>query len=248
MNLGKKHPVKNDRLLSHQESRQGFTLLEVIVAIVILAAAMSIAAEVFTATLQGWKRGTEVAEGIKHGDFAMNQLVAALDSTVYFYNPRKVYAFRVEKDSTQGLPSDIISFVTANSAFMPPYSPYAHGSHRLKVFVDLDDKGKPALFALPMPAIADPDEFEDEYAAEPLLVSRSISGLEIQFWDKDSEIWSEEWEPENSIPERIKIDLYISSLDEDEEPILFSRVIEIPVSKSVNLRLTGPTTSGEKKR
>ncbi|HSR88721.1 MAG TPA: prepilin-type N-terminal cleavage/methylation domain-containing protein, partial [Pontiella sp.] len=190
---------------TRRETRQGFTLLELIVAIVILVIAMSIAFEAFSGTIRGWKRGTEVADGIKHGDFAMSQLAAALSSMLYFNNPRKTYAFRLEKDTAStGLPGDIVSFVTANKAFMPPDSPYAKGPHRIRLFVDDDEYGDPALFALAMPAIADEEEFEDEFDAEPLLVSRAISGMEIMIWDKQNEDWTDEWEMENSVPERIE--------------------------------------------
>jgi prepilin-type N-terminal cleavage/methylation domain-containing protein len=233
----------NKNRWARAKSRSGFSLLEVLVAIVVLVAVMSIAFEVFNATIRGWKRGTEVAEGIKHGDFAMSQLTAALNSTIYFSNSRKVYAFLVEKDSLQGLPADMISFVTASGAFMPYDSPFAKGPHRLKLFVDIDDNGDPALYAVPMPAVANPDDIEDEYSKDPLLVSRGVSGLQIFFWDADNEEWTEEWEPENSIPERILIDLYISSADEDEEPIVFSRAIDIPVYDSVKERLKSPASS-----
>jgi len=226
----------------------GFTLLEVMVSIVILVIVMSVAFEVFSATVMGWKRGTEVADGIKHGDFAMGQLVSALNSTVYFLNPRKVYAFTVEKDSESGLPADSISFVTSSGAFMPPYSPFAKGPHRLRLFVDLDDDGHPALFALPMPAIANPDTYEEDYPADPMLVSRSISGLEILFWDRNDEEWTEEWEAANSIPERVLINLYVSSADEGEEPVLFTRVVEIPVFKSIKERLLSPASANETRR
>jgi hypothetical protein len=223
-------------------------MLEVLVAIVILVVAMSIAFEVFSATVRGWKRGMEVADGIKHGDFAMTQLVAALNSTVFFTNARKVYAFRVEKDVIDGLPADTISFVTASGAFMPPQSPYAKGPHRLTLFIDFDEEGNPALFALPLPAVADPEEIEEDYQLEPILVSRAISGLEIFFWDKQNEDWTDEWEAENSVPERILIDVYVTSADEEEEPILFSRSLDIPVFLSVKERLRSPASTQNNQR
>ena len=77
---------------SNNPALSGFTLLELMAAMVILTIAMSIAFEAFSGTIRGWKRGTEVIESIKHGDFAMNQLVSALNSTLYFNNPRKTYA------------------------------------------------------------------------------------------------------------------------------------------------------------
>jgi prepilin-type N-terminal cleavage/methylation domain-containing protein len=227
--------------------RQGFTLLELIVAIVILVIAMSIAFEAFTGTIRGWKRGTEVIDGIKHGDFAMTQLVAALNSMLYFNNPRKTYAFKLDKETAPaGLPGDIISFVTVSGAFMPADSPYVDGPHRIKLFVDEDEYGNSALYALAMPAIADEEEFEDEFNAEPALVSRTVSGLEVMIWDKQNEVWTEEWESENTIPERIEISLYISSKDKNEEPIVFRRVLEIPVFESTKDRLSNPSTSAGK--
>ncbi len=225
--------------------RQAFTLLELMVAMVILVIAMSISFEAFSGTVRGWKRGTEVVDGIKHGDFAMTQLSAALNSTIYFFNPRKTYAFTVEKGNTGGLPTDTISFVTASGAFMPAQSPFATGPHRLKLFVEDDERGDPALFAMALPAIADDEEYEDEYDADPILVSRSISGLEILFWDKETEDWTEDWEKENAVPERILISLFIASDDEDEEPIVFTRTLEIPVYGSVAARLSGPSAGAQ---
>ena len=227
---------------THQEARQGFTLLELIVAIVILVIAMSIAFEAFTGTTRGWKRGTEVADDIKHGDFAMTQLVSALNSMLYFYNPRKTYAFKLEKDTAAtGLPGDIVSFVTVSGAFMPADSPYFKGPHRIRLFVDEDEYGEPALFALAMPSIADEEEFEEEFDAEPRLVSREVSGLEVMIWDEENETWTDEWEQDNAVPERIEVRLYISSKDPNEEPIVFTRLIEIPVFESMQDRLSDPS-------
>lgn len=212
------------------------------VAMVILTIAMSIAFQAFNGTIRGWKRGTEVIDGIKHGDFAMGQLVSAVNSTIYFTNPRKTYAFKFDKHTEGGLPADMISFVTSSSAFMPHDSPFTTGPHRLKLYID-NDGGESALFAIAMPAIANDEEFEDEYDTEPILVSRAVQGLEILFWDKETEDWTEKWEKENAVPERILLTIFVASTDEDEEPIEFSRVVEIPVYKSMAAKLTGPSMS-----
>ena len=224
------------------QTASGFTLLELMVAMVILTIAMSIAFQAFSGTIRAWRRGTEVIEGIKHGDFAMNQLANALNSTIYFFNPRKSYAFKIEKGTDSGLPSDTISFVTASSAFMPDSSPLQQGPHRIKLYIDDDDRGDPALFSIAFPAIADEEEAEDEYDAEPHLVSRAVQGLEILLYDDELEDWStDEWEKENSIPERVLILIYVASEERDEEPIVFTRVLDIPVSQSLGANLKGPT-------
>ncbi|MDF7807394.1 type II secretion system protein [Pontiellaceae bacterium B12219] len=233
--------MKPERKQSNR--KRGFTLLELLVAMVIMVIAMSIAFQAFSGTVRGWKRGMEVMDGIKHGDFAMTQLVAALNSTIYFYNGKKTYAFTFEKDSNSGLPADSISFVTSSGAFMPFDSPFISGPHRLNLFIDNDD-GAPALFVSALPAVANPEDEEDELEADPILVSREVQGLEILIWDDENEDWTEEWEQENSIPERIMLTIFVASEDPAEEPIAFSRVIEIPVAASVKDKLTGPSLKG----
>jgi hypothetical protein len=65
--------------------------------------------------------------------------------------------------------------------------------------------------------------------------------LEILVWDKQNETWTDEWDQDNAVPERIEISLYISSDDEDEEPIKFTRVLDIPVFDSMKDRLSDPS-------
>ncbi len=214
------------------------------VAMIILVIALSIAFQAFSGTIRGWRRGMEVMEGIQHGDFAMRQVTAALNSTIYFFNNRKTYAFTIEKDSSGGLPADFISFVTSSGAMMPYDSPFISGPHRLNLFIDNED-GEPALFVSALPAVPNPEDEEDEFEADPILVSREVQGLEILIWDAENEDWTEEWEKENSVPERIEIALYVASHDPDEEPIRFSRVLDIPVAESLNDRLTSPTVTGD---
>lgn len=226
---------------------RGFTLLELMVAMVILTIAMSIAFQAFSGTIRGWRRGTEVLEGIKHGDFAMTQLSSALNSTIYFFNPRKSYAFKIEKDFYSGLPADTLSFVTASSAFMPEGSPLQHGPHRLKLYIDDDEEGNPALFSTAFPAVANEEDTENEYDEVPHLVSRSVQGLEILLYDEDMDDWiTDDWEEENSIPEQVMIVIYVAPENEDDEPIVFTRILEIPVAQSLDAKLTGPSNLQKK--
>jgi prepilin-type N-terminal cleavage/methylation domain-containing protein len=231
-------------------SREGFTLLELIVAMVVLVIAMTIAFQAFSGTIRGWRRGTEVMEGLKHGEFAMDQLAQAVRSTIYFYNPRKNYAFLIEKESKGAYPADILNFVTASPAFMPESSPLKYGPHRIKLYIDTDDRGNPALFSLAFPALANPEKLEEEYDdAEPHLVSRAVQGLEVLLYEEEKEDWTtDEWEEENSVPERIKLIVYVGSEDKNEDPIVFEQIIEIPVAESVKLKIESPTSSKNNKR
>ena len=75
------------------------------------------------------------------------------------------------------------------------------------------------------------------------LVSREVQGLEILFWDAEAEDWDDEWEPENSVPERVLLTIFVASEDDNDEPIQFARMVEIPVAKSVTVVSCGPSTN-----
>ncbi len=235
---------RNKPFSRRPRSRAAFTLLELLVAITLLVIALSIAFQAFTGTIRGWRRGMEVMDGIQHGDYAMKQVAQALNSTIYFFSQRKTYAFLIEKDSAGGLPADYISFVTSSGAMMPFDSPFASSPHRLSLYIDEED-GEPALFAAALPAVPHAEEEEDEMDAEPILVSREVQGLEILIWNETNEEWTEEWEKENSVPERVLVRLYVASEDPDEDPIAFARVLNIPVAESLGDKLSSPTTSND---
>jgi len=218
-------------------SAVAFTLLELMVAIVMLVIALSVAYQGLHGTIRGWRRGTEVVESIQHGNFAMEHLSAALRSTVYFNDAKKSYGFSVAKNSST-YPKDELSFVTVSSAFMPMNSPYQHGAHRITVSIDQDEEGDDALFVSARPHLADVEEYEEE---DPWLVSRGIQGLECRIYNEEDELWDDEYEKSNSVPARIELTLYAAPIDEDDEAVVFTRILEIPVAESVEERISNPT-------
>ena len=58
----------------------GFTLLELLVALMILVFAFAIIWSTFSATVTAWQRGGQLLDELRHGDFVMEQLVSALRS------------------------------------------------------------------------------------------------------------------------------------------------------------------------
>jgi len=222
--------------LFYRSSRYAFTLLEIMVALVLLVIALSIAYQALHATVRGWRRGVEVVENIQHGSFVMEHLAAALRSTVYFNDPKKSYGFYLNKGNSI-YPADTISFVTASPAFMPMDSPFRHGSHRITLFIDKDENGEEGLFVSARPQLTDPGEYEEE----PWLVSRAIQGLECRIYDDENDEWVDEFTESNSIPARIEISLYAAPEDDDDEPVVFTRILKIPVADAVKERISNPT-------
>ena len=215
----------------HSNSRRGFTLLEVMIAIVILAIAMTIAFQTFSAVTRAWTGARTLMDKMHHGDFVMDQLSSALRSMAFFNTTPEKYAFRMENNSV-GEGEQTISWVTGSSAFIPPGEElYAHGLHRIQVGAGTDEDGVEGLVVTVWPYLAD----EEKVEKKSWLVSENIKGLRCRVYDtkKDEEGWRDDWEYSNAIPGLVEITIYAEPEKEAAEPIEFRQLIEIPLGPAV---------------
>lgn len=209
-------------------ARRGFTLLEVMIAIVILAIAMTVAFQTFSAVTRAWTGARGLMDKMHHGDFVCGQLNSALRSMAFFTNSAEHCAFRMEKNAD----GETISWVTGSSAFIPPGAEeYAHGLHRIEVGAGSDEDGAEGLVVTVWPYLAD----EKEVEKKSWLVSENIKALRCKVYDttKDEEGWKDTWEYSNAIPGLIEITLLADPVEEHGAPVEFRQLIEIPLGPPV---------------
>lgn len=208
---------------------RGFTLLELLVAMVILALAFTVVWRTFAATMDGWNRGNRFIERLHHGDFVIEQLVSALRSAAFYHSKPSAYGFWL--DSRGGsLPRDQFSWVTSSSAFIAPGSPMEGQLHRLQVTIGNARGGDEGFKVRAWPQLADPDKFKPE----EWVISTKVKGVECEVYDWESESWSSRWEDTNRIPGLVRVSVYLEPLDRYEPPLKVSRVLEIPIAAVTN--------------
>ena len=76
--------------------RKGFTLVEMLLAVGLLAVVTALTFLTFTTVSRAWKKGTDMADGIHHGDFVLDNLSMALRSAYYPDGGGKGYGFFLE--------------------------------------------------------------------------------------------------------------------------------------------------------
>jgi prepilin-type N-terminal cleavage/methylation domain-containing protein len=209
--------------------RRGFTLLELMVAMVILVIAITLAWQIFSTATRAWTSARELLDNTHHGDFVLTQLSSALRSMAYFQDAGKFYGFRME--NTPGEYGDqTISWVTASKAFIPHGSEFEHGLHRIAVGAGEDDDGNEGLLVTVWSHLAE----EDEVEKQSWVVSENIKGLTCRVYNIEDETWDEEWENTNAIPGLIQITLYAEPEAPYGDPIEYSELIEIPLGPPVD--------------
>lgn len=214
--------------ISNFRPRGGFTLIEVLVAVIILTTAFTIIWSTFSVSLDGWRRGQVMLDRLHHGDFVMEQVVSALRSAAYFPVRSEKYGFWLEDKSNH----DEISWVTSGSAFMKPDDPLARGLHRLWIGIAANQDGEDSFAVRAVPHFAEDLDIKD---AEPWFISSRVKGLDCKIWDNEREDWEDEWENTNQVPPLIQLTLYLEPTERYGEEIKVTRLVEIPI---------GPVTQG----
>jgi prepilin-type N-terminal cleavage/methylation domain-containing protein len=209
--------------------RRGFTLIEIMIAMVIMIIAMTIAWQTLSATTGAWTAAREMVDSTHHGDFAMTQLTSALRSMAFFKASAKNYGFRMENTSGE-YGEHTISWVTASHAFMPRGTEFDNGLHRIEIGAGEDDDGNKGLLVSVWRHIVDD---EDDVEKKSWVVSEVIKGLSCAVYNTEEEEWDDEWETSNAVPGLIEITLYADPLEENDDPIEYRQLIEIPLGPEV---------------
>jgi prepilin-type N-terminal cleavage/methylation domain-containing protein len=206
----------------------GFSLIEVLVAVTILAMTFLVIWRTFLATINGWERGSKFLERLHTGDYVIEQVVSALRSAAFFTSKPGVYGFIMEKHGGE-YPSDEFCWVTGSSAFLPPDSPHANGLHRIALMIGdaPGSGGENGLLVKAWPHLADLNETEPE----EWFISSKVKGIRCEPYNFDEKDWDTEWEDTNTIPRLVKITVYLEPQDRFGEAVKLSRLVEIPMAE-----------------
>lgn len=228
------HPPPN----LHPTPRRGFSLLEMLVAVVLLATAFTIIWSTFSATINAWQAGRKFVDEFHHGDFVLEQVVSALRSTAYFQNRPDKFGFWLETGGSGSYPRDQISFVKSGTAFMMPGHPLAQGLHRVVLGIENDTRGRPSFTVRAFPHLLDEPEPKD---FDPWHISSRVRGFQCRVYNFEDERWDDEWEDTNSVPRLVEVTVFMEPPKSYEPPLQMTRLIEIPLAPAV----TGAVQVGE---
>jgi prepilin-type N-terminal cleavage/methylation domain-containing protein len=237
-----------------RQRRRGFTLLELVMAIMILSIMMLLSFFCFDAVVQSWEAGIEMSDTLGQADYVMEQLASGLRSAYYpdSGSQQEEYGFQFHDGGEGPEARDAISWVKIGRALVGEDCGFAESPHRVDMWVA--DGGKNELSGLAVRAWRvdlQLDEFEPSDDAPSIGLSPRVVGFNCRMLDKDQPMkdkepnWQDEWSYSNCIPKAVEITLYMEPAKERDEPIEVKRIVEIPLfDLSQNPRKKSNTTSG----
>jgi prepilin-type N-terminal cleavage/methylation domain-containing protein len=224
----------NGKRVGGKKPSQGFTVLELMLAVAILAVISTLAYLSFSAVVSAWRRGVALSEDLHHGDFVMEQLVMALRSAYYPDTTDKggMYGMVTEDRGSGETADDTICWVKLGGALVGKDSRLAGSPHRIKVSLEETPEGKKAVAVRAWRLHGQPDSFDPE-EVEPVYLSTRVVGLNLRtaYRKIEDEIeWMDDWEETNRLPTVVEATLYLEPLSRGESPVELKRVFGVPVA------------------
>ena len=226
--------------------KRGFTTLELLLAIMILAIMTIVSTMVFHTVVHSWTLAAEMADNMQRVDYVTAQVVYALRSAYFPTSGETSNAdgFMLLDHNEDNAPdeSDVISWTKLGPAIVGRNSRFARSPHRVTIFVrserDADEEHPAGLIAQ---VIGEdkfrPDDFDedDEDNWDWFLLGSQVQGFNWRVLDKNEPFnhgmanWQDTWDTSNSIPRRVQLTFWMKPVDEDKDPYPVVRVLEIPL-------------------
>ncbi len=215
----------------NNNANRGFTLLEIMLAVMILAVVSTVTYMTFSTLVKAWSRGSQLTDELNHGDFVIEQMVDALRSAYYPESLQKdsKYGFW-QKDNGDGENAeDEISWVTIGSSLIGRENVYYGSPHRVRLTIEDDEDGDSAIAVRSWRVKGQEKDFDPD-DIKPVFLSKEIIGMNCRtaYEMEDGEFdWLDEWEETNKVPRYVEITLYMKPLAEGNDPVEVKRLVHI---------------------
>lgn len=215
-------------------NHNGFTLLEVLMAVTIFGLISVVIVGALTAVSLSWRKGTQLSDQLSHADFVVEQVVMGLRSAYYPNGGvAPAYGFNMEDEGMGEGASDSMSWVKIGGSLVGADCPFAGTPHRVQFYCDTSRKAGGAMVRAWR--LQDQIEnFDPEQDVIPTPLSNRIKGFNVRCFEKymdSGEIeWLDEWKETNRLPRKVEITLYLEPSTEGGEPVEIKRIVDIPVA------------------
>jgi len=222
----------------------GFTILEVLVSMIIVALVMTIIYSAFSAGSRVCNFGSQRAQIFHSARLAMQDIIQSIENLKYGTNEYFVFVGKSQSGKSIGGESvgeDELEFATSTKPTFIDGRWHA-GLARVKYVIEKDKKNPNATVLEKWVTELNDEDFKDAYVAE---LSRNIVGITFRYYDDND--YDDSWDSDTKekLPELVEVTFYIQ---EGDNIILFRSGALIPnmiVGKKVNKSTSTPSTDNK---
>ncbi len=203
-------------------SPQGFTLVEILIALSLLGLVVAAIYSSWTAILRATKVGLEAAASVQRARIAVRMLEDSLGSAHAFAANPQYYSFVAENGREASL-----SFVTRLAKDFPRSGKFGDFDVRRVTFsVESAPDGGQQLVLRQQPLLMEKMDVDEQ--EHPIVLAKNVQDFELQFYSGQSRQWLDDWVQTNQLPQLVRVTLRLS-----DRP--YSSLIGQEITRIVNL-------------
>jgi len=206
---------------SERRCVRAFTLIEVILAVALLAAVMVMLYATWDAGLQAWRAGAESADDLQRTRAIAEGVGDLIRSAVFFDQSDEdednddLYLFEGIHGTFGDNDADSVTFVTFSSRFLRPYEADRLPLRKVRISLEQDENKQPYLALFSSNALTPSDE-----EPAPLKLSDHVVGFRVHYYDPDVEDWQEDWIDELAMPGQVEVTITYQPTDPAQQPVV----------------------------
>ena len=231
--------------------RRAFTLVEILLAVVLLGILTALTMATFNSVTHGWQVSTDYLDKMQRTDFALNQVVSGLRSLYYPHGGEQSYDYGFyltdNGDGEDPDRSDVIEWSKRGSAIVGSKSAAADTVHRVQLMV-LEEGNHDYIEPIevtglyvrhcPDVTLRPKDNRDDMY--QPVLIADGIVGFNCRVLptdekaeaEHDESLFEDTWETSNAVPYKVELTFYLADPDgrayrSNTAPIM--RIVRMPL-------------------
>jgi type II secretion system protein J len=210
--------------MNRRHQQIGFTLLEIMLAITILALVATAVYATWSAGLAGWKRSATITDELQRERIVMETLADLTQSAVFFSSRDLLYEIQGTREPQTG---DTVSFVTGSDLLLPQTEVAIGGMRRVTISLARDAWGRPFLGISNTPAL------QTEQSPDPVIhiLSMDVCGFGVRYRDPRSVSWVDTWEETSLIPSAVEYTVAFGANDGRTPPVVVTRTVELPAAR-----------------
>ena len=218
--------------------RRAFTLVEILLAVVLLGVLTAITMATFNSVTRSWQISTDYLDKMQRTDFALNQVVSGLRSLYYPHGGEQSYDYGFyltdNGDGEDPDRSDVIEWSKRGSAIVGSKSAAADTVHRVQLMIleegnhdYMDPIEVTGLYARHCPDVTlrpkdnrdDIDfSFANDEMYQPVLIADGIVGFNCRVLpsnekleaEHDESLFEDKWETSNAVPYKVELTFYLA--------------------------------------
>lgn len=220
----------------------GFTLVEMLLAVVIMAGLMGTTLSIWHVSITALKRGREATENLQRQRALLDMMTQMFNTALFSQENAYWYVWETEDNGDQ----DLVSFVSAHVPVVGGPAQSDAVPQRITLSLEYDGNSNLALLARVKNFLA----YDIEDVEKTIRLADWVNTFSLRYYDPEADDWFDTWDYEDRMPGGVEITFSMASSKPGQEDVVISKMLMLPTTAQQQQLGTvpQPTSSGSSSR